>query len=187
GMNIYGKGSWANSLKVYNGKFYVLTASLDSGKTYLFSTEDPSGDWERTEFNEYLHDPALFFDDDGKAYIIYGVEDFSIKELTADYKAINPNGLNQVILTSGQPGMEGAHVYKINGKYYITAIWWEQGQIRRQYIYRSDQIIGPYEGRLALSDTMGRSEEHTSELQSRENLVCRLLLEKKNIIICQIT
>src|SRR5690606_27547063 len=27
--------------------------------------------------------------------------------------------------------------------------------------------------------TRGRSEEHTSELQSRENLVCRLLLEKK--------
>src|SRR5690606_41439577 len=26
-----------------------------------------------------------------------------------------------------------------------------------------------------------RSEEHTSELQSRENLVCRLLLEKKNL------
>src|SRR5690606_42065751 len=26
-----------------------------------------------------------------------------------------------------------------------------------------------------------KSEEHTSELQSRENLVCRLLLEKKNI------
>src|SRR5690606_40075213 len=30
----------------------------------------------------------------------------------------------------------------------------------------------------AFSDV--RSEEHTSELQSRENLVCRLLLEKKN-------
>src|SRR5690606_14075639 len=28
-----------------------------------------------------------------------------------------------------------------------------------------------------------RSEEHTSELQSRENIVCRLLLEKKNKII----
>src|SRR5690606_39315400 len=27
---------------------------------------------------------------------------------------------------------------------------------------------------------IGRSEEHTSELQSRENLVCRLLLEKKS-------
>src|SRR5690606_41559591 len=29
-------------------------------------------------------------------------------------------------------------------------------------------------------DLAKRSEEHTSELQSRENLVCRLLLEKKN-------
>src|SRR2546430_10142833 len=28
----------------------------------------------------------------------------------------------------------------------------------------------------------GRSEEHTSELQSQSNLVCRLLLEKKNNI-----
>src|SRR5690606_33496643 len=32
-----------------------------------------------------------------------------------------------------------------------------------------------------------RSEEHTSELQSRENLVCRLLLEKKNKITCSTT
>src|SRR5690606_14251902 len=30
--------------------------------------------------------------------------------------------------------------------------------------------------------SIARSEEHTSELQSRENLVCRLLLEKKNKI-----
>src|SRR2546430_5904001 len=29
---------------------------------------------------------------------------------------------------------------------------------------------------------VGRSEEHTSELQSQSNLVCRLLLEKKKII-----
>src|SRR5206468_9921134 len=29
----------------------------------------------------------------------------------------------------------------------------------------------------------GRSEEHTSELQSRSDLVCRLLLEKKNVHI----
>src|SRR5690606_42164679 len=34
-------------------------------------------------------------------------------------------------------------------------------------------------GRRSLCRTAGgRSEEHTSELQSRENLVCRLLLEK---------
>src|SRR5690606_39547084 len=36
-------------------------------------------------------------------------------------------------------------------------------------------------GTISVVDTSShtRSEEHTSELQSRENLVCRLLLEKK--------
>src|SRR5690606_41929631 len=33
--------------------------------------------------------------------------------------------------------------------------------------------------RHGLGRAIPRSEEHTSELQSRENLVCRLLLEKK--------
>src|SRR3712207_7495265 len=34
--------------------------------------------------------------------------------------------------------------------------------------------------RLGLAPPAARSEEHTSELQSRQYLVCRLLLEKKN-------
>src|SRR5690606_39927771 len=36
--------------------------------------------------------------------------------------------------------------------------------------------INDTDGHIAIQ----RSEEHTSELQSRENIVCRLLLEKKN-------
>src|SRR5258707_10697186 len=39
------------------------------------------------------------------------------------------------------------------------------------------------EGVIAAFINGNRSEEHTSELQSRQYLVCRLLLEKKNI--CQ--
>src|SRR5690606_40808127 len=35
------------------------------------------------------------------------------------------------------------------------------------------------ENRFKVASILSRSEEHTSELQSRENLVCRLLLEKK--------
>src|SRR2546427_10907971 len=35
-------------------------------------------------------------------------------------------------------------------------------------------------GRVAVVPHALRSEEHTSELQSQSNLVCRLLLEKKN-------
>src|SRR2546430_7533190 len=37
---------------------------------------------------------------------------------------------------------------------------------------------------LANPVTEDRSEEHTSELQSQSNLVCRLLLEKKKIAAC---
>src|SRR5690606_41931729 len=36
-----------------------------------------------------------------------------------------------------------------------------------------------FRARMLVWKAMPRSEEHTSELQSRENLVCRLLLEKK--------
>src|SRR5690606_40617198 len=41
---------------------------------------------------------------------------------------------------------------------------------------------GGWRGALGEARRGGRSEEHTSELQSRENLVCRLLLEKKKYI-----
>src|SRR5438034_7084387 len=40
-----------------------------------------------------------------------------------------------------------------------------------------EQLIWP----LGLTATQNRSEEHTSELQSHSDLVCRLLLEKKNV------
>src|SRR3712207_8323676 len=43
-----------------------------------------------------------------------------------------------------------------------------------------DGRLRPGHGRAA--DRGRRSEEHTSELQSRQYLVCRLLLEKKKII-----
>src|SRR5438874_12153157 len=38
-------------------------------------------------------------------------------------------------------------------------------------------------GTGTLLEPVGRSEEHTSELQSRRDLVCRLLLEKKKMTI----
>src|SRR5690349_22636698 len=37
----------------------------------------------------------------------------------------------------------------------------------------------PLEGYAGVEQVLPRSEEHTSELQSRRDLVCRLLLEKK--------
>src|SRR5690606_20295851 len=47
-------------------------------------------------------------------------------------------------------------------------------QTKEDLLY--EVINGVHQGGLR---NLKRSEEHTSELQSRENLVCRLLLEKK--------
>src|SRR5438270_2327518 len=55
-----------------------------------------------------------------------------------------------------------------------------------QSAVRKDAELGRFYRRLgarkhrALAKVAVRSEEHTSELQSQSNLVCRLLLEKKN-------
>src|SRR5690606_40557765 len=54
-----------------------------------------------------------------------------------------------------------------------------------QYIANVAKNIGAAIGIIdqavfhSVAEVNSRSEEHTSELQSRENLVCRLLLEKK--------
>ena len=42
-----------------------------------------------------------------------------------------------------------------------------------------DKLVGALRGPVGNLGAVGRSEEHTSELQSLTNLVCRLLLEKK--------
>src|SRR5438477_3009945 len=52
--------------------------------------------------------------------------------------------------------------------------WWDS-----YYLCPADR--GVVEHHKALVRKILRSEEHTSELQSHVNLVCRLLLEKKNI------
>src|SRR2546430_11405871 len=43
------------------------------------------------------------------------------------------------------------------------------------------RIVGNADRCRDTSDSRKRSEEHTSELQSQSNLVCRLLLEKKKM------
>src|SRR3712207_7711138 len=44
----------------------------------------------------------------------------------------------------------------------------------------------PPEHVVADRSNLARSEEHTSELQSRQYLVCRLLLEKKKMMNCSL-
>src|SRR2546430_9857639 len=52
----------------------------------------------------------------------------------------------------------------------------QESEIRRVGDRRTRRV----DVRLLAATAKDRSEEHTSELQSQSNLVCRLLLEKKN-------
>src|SRR5689334_24193127 len=52
----------------------------------------------------------------------------------------------------------------------------EAAEVGRQ---RLVEIVTPDLDRVDPAETLARSEEHTSELQSQFHLVCRLLLEKK--------
>src|SRR5256885_6712109 len=61
---------------------------------------------------------------------------------------------------------------------------WDSNSLSRELRSRSETgiFVKTPLARTAPSGYDDRSEEHTSELQSPCNLVCRLLLEKKNII-----
>src|SRR2546427_8579504 len=64
---------------------------------------------------------------------------------------------------------------------YTTLFRSEGGEAHSHGVHRADGIcqqVGLAAGR-DLAPVAARSEEHTSELQSQSNLVCRLLLEKK--------
>src|SRR3712207_7002245 len=57
----------------------------------------------------------------------------------------------------------------------------ESGEGKDEQKYRNEPQSS-YQKLLRGSSNTLRSEEHTSELQSRQYLVCRLLLEKKKIL-----
>src|SRR3712207_7071154 len=55
----------------------------------------------------------------------------------------------------------------------------EGARDRHALLLPAGELRGPVAVAVPEADALERSEEHTSELQSRQYLVCRLLLEKK--------
>lgn len=162
-QNSYSRGQWASSIRYHDGFFYVLFCALEQNKTYIFKTADiESGEWERTEFNRVFYDASLFFDDDGKVYVVQGIGGVTITELLPDCSGVMPGGIDQPLLNSGivdgLDGAEGSHFYKIDGTYYLLMISYataEEGVARCELCYRCDTLTGEYEGKKVLCDSMG--------------------------------
>jgi xylan 1,4-beta-xylosidase len=162
GKNAYGKGTWASSLRYNKGTFYVSTFSSTTGLTYIYSTKDvDKGNWKSASFKPALHDHSLFFDDDGKAYMVYGAGRIMIVQLNAALTGIEPNTKPEVLIEnanlpaganySGLPA-EGSQLFKIKGKYYLFNICWPRGGMRTVLVHRADQLKGKYEGQIGFQD-----------------------------------
>jgi len=163
GKNAYSKGSWASSLRYHDGVFYVSTFSYTSGYTHIYSARDPDhGPWKETHFEPALHDNSLFFDDDGRVYMVSGGGRITLTELKPDLSGLKPGGVNKVLIENvntvfgtdlGGLNGEGSQLFKINGRYYLFNIASPGSRWARTVIvHRADAITGPYEGRIALDD-----------------------------------
>ncbi|WP_076382711.1 glycoside hydrolase family 43 protein [Filimonas lacunae] len=160
GKSTYGHGSWASSLRYHNGTYYVSTFANPPGKTYIYSTKDiEKGPWKAQSFSPALHDHSLFFEEDGRVYMVYGNGRIMITELESDLSGIKPGTSRVLIENASAPAgnniglpAEGSQLFKINNKYYLFNITWPKGGMRTVVIHRADSLTGPYEGRLALQD-----------------------------------
>ncbi|HWA35865.1 MAG TPA: glycoside hydrolase 43 family protein, partial [Cyclobacteriaceae bacterium] len=161
GKSMYGRGSWASSFRYHDGQYYVTTFAQTTGRTYVFKTRDPDkSPWKMSSFKPSYHDHSLFFDDDGRVYMIYGAGRLKLVELNSDASGIKEGNLEKVIIENasapakGEVGLpaEGSQLFKVNGKYYLFNIAWPKGGMRTVIVHRADNISGPYEARVVLED-----------------------------------
>lgn len=165
GKSAYGKGAWASSIRYRekDGCFYVLTPSYTTNKTHLYKTKDvENGPWSEVQLPFY-HDPSLFFDDDGTAWVFYGSGDqISYVQLNDDASGVKAGGrsgkvggvsVNRVTNTTGYyVQQEGSHMEKVNGEYYLFTISWPSNSCRTEIVYRSKSLLDGYSGRIFLQN-----------------------------------
>jgi len=160
GKSTYGRGSWASCIRYHKGTFYVSTFAQTTGKTYIYSTRDiEKGPWVERSFKPAYHDHTIFFDEDGRVYMIYGAGKLRILKLKEDLSGVKEGSEQVLIENASAPagdkimlGAEGSQLFKVNGKYYLFNITWPRGGMRTVVVHRADKITGPYEGKLAFQD-----------------------------------
>ena len=147
GCDRYSHGQWASSLKYHNGTYYILFITLDEGGFVCMAT-NPEGPWELKHLPRGFYDPGLFFDDEGKIYVAHGYSNIYMTELDTNLVAVG----DDVLVFAGdiRPGLEGSHVYKINGYYYLYCTY--GGGDGFQVALRSENIYGPYEEKIVIRD-----------------------------------
>ncbi|WP_460767802.1 glycoside hydrolase family 43 protein [Niabella terrae] len=159
-------GIYAPSIKYnkQNQTFYMITTQIASGiGNMVVKTKDPFIGWgevKKLKFNGI--DPCLFFDDDGKAYLVHNDAPDPGKELYNGHRVIKLweydtrkdeiiPGTDVILVNGGvdirqQPiWIEGPHMYKKNGKYYLMCAEGGTGDWHSEVIFMSDSPKGPFQ------------------------------------------
>lgn len=148
--NIFGKGMWAASLRYHDGIYYICFVCNDTHRTYLYTSADIKGPWEKHFIEGFYHDCSLFFDDDGRKYIIYGNREVYITELDNDLSKPKKGGLHRILVNDKDNkmlGYEGSHFYKIDGRYYLFLIHSKSDRwFRCEACFSSDSLEGEFAG-----------------------------------------
>lgn len=147
----------------HNDTFYMITTHIGGGLgNIVVKTKDPLKGWSdpiKLEFNGI--DPALFFDDNGKAYLVHNDGPDKDKELYSGHRVIKLweydtendrviPGTDKIIVDGGvdiskKPiWIEGPHLYKKNGRYYLMCAEGGTGDWHSEVIFVSDSPTGPY-------------------------------------------
>ena len=156
-------GIWAPDLSYADGKFWlvytdvkVVEGAFKDMYNYLTVADDIKGPWSAPiRLNGVGFDPSLFHDDDGKKYIIQQTWDhreynnpfngLTLTEYDVENQRLKLETAKTVYEGTEVKTVEGPHIYKKDGYYYIFAA--EGGTVwtHQEVVARSKAIEGPYE------------------------------------------
>lgn len=140
GLNIL-----AATIRYHNGTFYMITTNLVTWKNwgnFYVTAKNPAGPWsDPIRIGVKGIDPDLFFDDNGKVYVI--TAPFILYEINIETGEILGQGKTIWYGTGGRAA-EGPRIYKKDGFYYLMAAEGGTEEAHSVTIARATNIWGPY-------------------------------------------
>lgn len=137
GINLF-----AATIRYHEGVFYMITTNIVGGGNFYVTATNPAGPWSDPIWvNVPGIDPDLFWDEDGKAYVISSP--FILYEINLETGALLTEG-RKIWNGTGGRYSEGPHIYKKDGFYYLMAAEGGTEEAHHQTIARSNNIWGPY-------------------------------------------
>ena len=179
------QGIWAPCLTYDRGTFYLLYTvvkafycNMYDTENYLVTAKDIHGPWsEPVALNNFGFDPSLFHDEDGRKYMVSMVTDHRVPKKYAGRLVLQEYDPQKKAMTGPVKDiyqgekifLEGPHIFKRQGWYYLFAADTGTGEGHGQSILRSRNIWGPYE--MFRADYMERETENEaySVLTSRHH------------------